>query len=101
MKETGRVGMRGETEGKTPIIVRPAVSVWLVVLLKLLRFFSDYRKALLVQELVVFSDGACYYICPRCHITLDREFASYCDRCGQCLGWKGYKKVRIVRPSRQ
>lgn len=100
MKEAGRVGMRGETEGKTPIIVRPAVSVWLVVLLKLLRFFSDYRKALLVQELVVFSDGACYYICPRCRITLDREFVSYCDRCGQRLGWKGYRKARIINPSR-
>lgn len=100
MKEAGGVRMRGETEGKTPIIVRPAVSVWLVVLLKLLRFFSDYRKALLVQELMVFSDGACYYICPRCRITLDREFVSYCDRCGQRLGWKGYRKVRIVRPSR-
>lgn len=54
MKEAGGVRIRGEADGKTPIIVRPAVSVWLVVLLKLLRFFSDYRKALLVQELMVF-----------------------------------------------
>ena len=36
-----------------------------------------------------------YYICPRCGITMEREFMSYCDRCGQCLGWKHYKKAAV------
>lgn len=101
MKETGDVRIRGEADGKTPIIVRPAVSVWLVVLLKLLRFFSDYRKALLVQELMVFPGGSGYYLCPRCRITLEREFVSYCDRCGQHLGWKRYRKARVIYPNRE
>ena len=101
MMGTGEIKIRREIDGDVPNIVRPTISVWLVVLLKLLRFFSDYRKALLVQELMVFSDGACYYICPRCRITLDREFMSYCDRCGQRLGWKEYRKVRVIHPSRQ
>lgn len=99
MTGTGGMKIRGEIDGEAPITVRPAISVWLVVLLKLLRFFSDYRKALLVKELMVFSDGTCYYICPRCRITLDREFVSYCDRCGQHLGWREYKKAKVVRSS--
>ena len=37
-----------------------------------------------------------HYICPRCGITMEREFMSYCDRCGQCLGWKHYKKAVII-----
>lgn len=100
MKGTGEVRRSRESDGKTPIIVRPAISVWLVVLLKLLRIFSDYRKALLVQEIMVFPSGSGYYLCPRCHIPLDREFVSYCDRCGQHLGWKGYRKARVIYPNR-
>ena len=38
-----------------------------------------------------------FYICPRCHVTMEREFMSYCDRCGQCLDWKGYRRASIVR----
>ena len=99
MMGTGEIKIRREIDGDVPSIVRPTISVWLVVLLKLLRFFSDYRKALLVKELMVFSDGSGYYLCPRCRITLDREFVSYCDRCGQHLGWREYKKAKVVRPS--
>lgn len=38
------------------------------------------------------------HVCPRCHITLEREFLAYCDRCGQHLGWKGYRNAKIVYP---
>ena len=41
----------------------------------------------------VLGDQAFYY-CPRCDITLDREFQACCDRCGQLLDWKDYRKAK-------
>ena len=64
----------------------------------LLKIFSGYRKQRYIEEIMVFPNGTGYYVCPRCHITLEREFVAYCDRCGQHLGWKGYRKARIIRP---
>lgn len=28
-----------------------------------------------------------YPVCPGCRMTIDREYQSYCDRCGQKLVW--------------
>ena len=28
---------------------------------------------------------------------MEREFIHYCDRCGQCLSWKHYRKALIIR----
>ncbi len=78
--------------------VRHDVTLWIVVLLQLLKIFSGYRKQRYIEEIMVFPNGTGYYVCPRCHITLEREFVAYCDRCGQHLGWKGYRKARIIRP---
>lgn len=39
-----------------------------------------------------------YYVCPRCQITLEREFMPFFDRCGQHLDWRNYKKATIVYP---
>lgn len=60
--------------------------------------FAKYRIDLLVREVMVFPSGDAYYVCPRCSITLEHEFMSYCDRCGQRLGWKGYKKAKVIYP---
>ena len=35
-------------------------------------------------------------ICPRCKRTMEREYQSYCDRCGQALFWKGFKKAKVI-----
>lgn len=51
---------------------------------------ASYRKALAVTEILLFSNGDSYPCCPRCQITLDREYMSYCDRCGQLLGWSNF-----------
>lgn len=70
---------------------------------RLLLLIVRYRAPMLVTELMVFESGrrkSCYYVCPQCGITLEREFMAYCDRCGQCLDWKGYKKAKIVYPGR-
>lgn len=69
----------------------------------LLLEFAGYRAAMPVTELMVFETGQRrdgYYVCPRCRVTLDREFAAFCDRCGQRLDWRGYKKAKIVCPGR-
>lgn len=73
---------------------------------ELLSFFmslASYRFAMSVTELMVFETWQrkdYYYVCPRCGITLEREFMACCDRCGQCLDWKGYKRAKIVHPGR-
>ena len=28
-----------------------------------------------------------YPVCPRCNISMDREYMAFCDRCGQKLAW--------------
>ena len=60
----------------------------------------DYRTAREVRELVMCRDllsETGYYVCPRCHSLLDREFMRYCDRCGQRLGWHFYLQARVRR----
>lgn len=39
-----------------------------------------------------------YPVCPRCGITLEREYQTYCDRCGQCLSWKDFARATIIFP---
>lgn len=65
--------------------------------LQLLFFFSSYRVEMKVTELIRHSDSG-YYLCPRCKVTLDRDFQTYCDRCGQRLGWTGYRKAKVISP---
>ena len=56
---------------------------------------ESYRMPMQVTHLRKYRATA-YYICPRCSITMEREFMAYCDRCGQCLSWKNYKTVLII-----
>lgn len=37
-------------------------------------------------------------VCPRCGISMEREYQSYCDRCGQCLDWKDLSKATLIFP---
>lgn len=61
---------------------------------------QSYRDPMMVTQMRIFSGQNVngYYICPRCHATMDREFMAYCDRCGQCLDWRNYEKAVIVYP---
>lgn len=56
-----------------------------------------YRAKLQIREVIQLRGGA-YYLCPRCRISLDRDFQSFCDRCGQHLDWKSYRKARLIFP---
>lgn len=56
----------------------------------------SYRQPLEVTHMLLFENGDCFPVCPKCGITLDREYMSYCDRCGQCLKWKEYRQATVV-----
>ena len=40
--------------------------------------------------------GLAFPICPSCGKTMERDYQSYCDRCGQFLSWKGYWKAEVI-----
>ena len=63
--------------------------------LSLCYILLGYRAKLQIREAIYLRDGA-YYLCPRCRISLDRDFQVYCDRCGQHLDWTGYRKARVI-----
>lgn len=44
-----------------------------------------------------FCGFAGFPICPSCGITLEREYQSFCDRCGQRLDWKDYSNASIIK----
>lgn len=39
-------------------------------------------------------------LCPQCGITMEREYQSFCDRCGQCLSWKGFANATVFLPEK-
>ena len=87
-------GSRGRLKSKTPrqTSLSPAIFANLLLIL------AGYRMKMPVTEVMCFPDGNGYYVCPRCHVTMERECMNFCDRCGQHLDWKGYKKARVVYP---
>lgn len=65
-----------------------------------IRFFLDavsYRIAFPVTQRVKYSTrGSCYPVCPRCKRGMDREYTSFCDRCGQKLSWDKIDDAEIL-----
>ena len=70
--------------------------------LELLLYQASYRTAMRVKEVMVCKSAwmgeTGYYVCPRCRVTLEREFIAFCGRCGQRLDWSEYKKAAIIYP---
>lgn len=58
---------------------------------------AAYRLPLAVQKILILPGGYTYPVCPKCGITLEREYMSFCDRCGQRLDWREYKKAVMVK----
>ncbi len=56
----------------------------------------SYRKPLAVTEMLLLPNKEAFAVCPRCNLTLEREYQSYCDRCGQCLDWDDFDNAEIV-----
>ena len=60
----------------------------------------SFRTAMPVTHIRKYSSGDCYSVCPRCDMSLEREYMAYCDRCGQCVSWKNFTKrgkVFVIR----
>lgn len=58
----------------------------------------SYRIPLPVTKVILYSDDTTYPICPRCLISLEREYVSFCDRCGQKLSWDLLDHAEICYP---
>ena len=55
----------------------------------------SFRDPMDVTEIVYYrKNKASFAKCPRCMSPLDREYVSFCDRCGQRLSWNA--QVRVV-----
>jgi len=46
-----------------------------------------HAAAIPVSETRVFHNDNAYPVCPKCGVTLEREYQNFCDRCGQALAW--------------
>lgn len=57
----------------------------------------SYREPLAVTEILLLPNGDAFFVCPRCKITLERAYQSYCDRYGQCLDWDDFDNAKIVK----
>ena len=91
------------TEGSAAKSAKRQVKFSPVVFGNLFILLASYRQGMLVDEVVIFPSAygeTGYYRCPRCRVTMEREFVAFCDRCGQHLNWKGYKKARKIYPGR-
>lgn len=55
-----------------------------------------FRAPMLVTQIRVFKMDGAYPVCPRCGLSLEREYQAFCDRCGQRLGWKNLRKAEII-----
>lgn len=56
----------------------------------------SFRTPLPVKEVFVYPSGSSFPICPRCKITMEREYQKFCDRCGQKLDWSLYDWAAVV-----
>lgn len=39
-------------------------------------------------------------VCPQCGITMEREYQSFCGRCGQYLSWKDFASSTVFLPEK-
>ena len=58
----------------------------------------SFREPMPVTQARLLEVDGAYPVCPRCRISMEREYQSFCDRCGQRLDWKGYKKAQVIYP---
>ena len=78
-------------------VERQAVSFKPELFLNIIFMLSSYRIGMRINEVMQLSDGG-YYLCPRCRVTLERDFQTYCDRCGQRLDWANFRKATVIYP---
>lgn len=57
----------------------------------------SYRQPERVAEIFVTDEKEAFPVCPRCKVSMEREFMSYCDRCGQKLDWRSFPRFAVIR----
>lgn len=58
---------------------------------------EDYRVSIPVQTIIHYPNESDYPLCPRCGCSLDREYLSFCNCCGQKLAWSKLKNATVLR----
>lgn len=56
-----------------------------------------YRVPLPVTKVIAHTNDT-YPICPRCDLSLEREYMPFCDRCGQKLNWDLFNHAKVIYP---
>lgn len=73
--------------------------------LELAEVLLNCRLGMRITEVMVFDSPVYgktgYYVCPQCKSTMEREFVSCCDRCGQHLNWEDCRKAKVIYPGRK
>ena len=57
----------------------------------------SYRIPRPVTKVIAYSKTS-YPICPRCAVSLEREYMAFCDRCGQKLNWDFLEHAKMIYP---
>lgn len=57
----------------------------------------SYRIPMQIKLYMLHWWRDCYPICPRCEISLERDFLGYCYHCGQKLGWDRLNEVCFIK----
>ena len=52
-----------------------------------LLFAPSYRIPKRVRKIRIYPDNCYFGVCPRCNNSLDREYQTFCNCCGQRLDW--------------
>ena len=66
--------------------------------MRLLMDAATYRIPLPVTKVIAYTPSNVYPICPRCSVSIEREYMSFCDRCGQKLSWHLLDHATICYP---
>lgn len=58
----------------------------------------SYRLPIEVFEIVYYRKAEISFpVCPKCNIAIEREYQTYCDRCGQYLSWNRFEnRAKII-----
>ena len=87
-------GMNAYTESENDFDTLQDFSKFICIIFDLLSA-PTYRLPKKVTEIYAFPTMCSYALCPRCKITLEREYQRFCDRCGQRLDWSKYDEAEI------
>ena len=57
----------------------------------------SYRIPRAVTKVIAYAPEHTFYaVCPRCKRSMERDYMSFCDRCGQKLNWDLFDFAKIV-----